>query len=51
MDTSHHQKMAFTTEMIHTEIIVEAMRVGNFSKEDWKEIKSQDGNLENAHLV
>lgn len=40
-----------TTEIIHTEIIVETTRVGNVSKEYWKEIKSQDRNLENAHLV
>ena len=47
--THTHTKMAFTKE-IHTEI-VEAMRANNFSKEDWKEIKNQKRNLENAHLV
>lgn len=41
--------MPFAKE-IHTEI-VEAMRVNDFSKEDWKEIKNQKRNLENAHLV
>ena len=46
---THTQKMVFTKE-IHTEI-VEAMRVSNFSKEDWKEIKNQKRNLENAHVV